>query len=149
MIKFFKKMVEQQDDVKIITIEYHIDKKTIKSGVQFFHNAMEILAMEATRYLEHMHEKFPAFALHFTSKYRPISVYVVADEHGNPLDKIKELQAKVVTYSKQVNTMAHTEMKLREEILRQKNIISDIMTDGVTKLTRDTGEKSEIEFIVQ
>jgi hypothetical protein len=74
---------------------------------------------------------------------------VVADEHGNPLDKIKELQAKIVTYSRQVNTMAHTEMKLREEILRQKNIISDIMTDGVTKLTRDTGEKSEIEFIVQ
>lgn len=149
MIKFFKKIVEQEDDVKIITIEYRIDKKTIKSGVQFFHNAMEILATEAARYIEHMHEKFPAFALHFTSKYRPISIYVVADGHGNPLEKIKEMQAKLVSYSKQVNTMATVEMRLREEIARQKEIIADIMTDGVTKITRETGEKSEVEHIIQ
>lgn len=134
MFDFLKRIVDKHDDHLSVIFEYTVKKENISSTVEVFHGFAELLAKEATRFIESSKTQLPAMELRFTNKFRPVSVFVVLDEFGSPLEKVKELYQKNIFKDEKIKQL-EVELEAAQKTIEQKTkIIGDLVSATVIEV---------------
>lgn len=148
MIKFLKRLIKQDEKKQTITFIYEVTKESIVSSVEMTNSFAEILAVEATRFMEAAQNGLPVMELKLTAKHRPVSIFVVVDNQGSPLEMIKELKKRLQSSGRTAQTLGQENITLRSRIDELKSKIGDLIDNGVIEVRkRDTNVEHSMDGI--
>lgn len=139
MFKFLKRVVKQDEKKQTITFTYEVTKESITAKVDMLNSFAEVLAVEATRFMEAAKNGLPVMELKLTAKSRPVSIFVVVDNQGSPLEMIRELKIRLQNSGRTIQQIGRENITLRERNEELKRKIGDIIDNGVIEVRkRDT-----------
>lgn len=139
MLKFLKRVVKQDEKKQTITFTYEVTKESITAKVDMLNSFAEVLAVEATRFMEAAKNGLPVMELKLTAKSRPVSIFVVVDNQGSPLEMIRELKIRLQNSGRTIQQIGRENITLRERNEELKRKIGDIIDNGVIEVRkRDT-----------
>ena len=139
MLKFLKRVVKQDEKKQTITFTYEVTKESIAAKVDMLNSFAEVLAVEATRFMEAAKNGLPVMELKLTAKSRPVSIFVVVDNQGSPLEMIRELKIRLQNSGRTIQQIGRENITLRERNEELKRKIGDIIDNGVIEVRkRDT-----------
>lgn len=145
MLKFLKRVVKQDEKKQTITFTYEVTKESIAAKVDMLNSFAEVLAVEATRFMEAAKNGLPVMELKLTAKSRPVSIFVVVDNQGSPLEMIQELKRRLQSSGKTIQTLGRENITLKERNEELKRKIGDIIDNGVIEVRkRDTNMEHQL-----
>lgn len=148
MLKFLKRVITQDEKKQTITFTYEVTKESIAAKVDMLNSFAEVLAVEATRFMEAAQNGLPVMELKLTAKYRPVSIFVVVDNQGSPLEMIRELKIRLQNSGRTIQQIGRENITLRERNEELKRKIGDIIDNGVIEVRkRDTNVEHSLGSI--